>query len=75
MISTTEAKKVTAVFLSEHALPYEKLSARTVGFSDLGRGDSVFVKVHGWTPDPAAGELRAHAHANGFCVEFDWPVS
>jgi len=50
-------------------LPFTKLSARTVGFSDLGRGSRIFVQIHGWQPNPVWAELEGFARRNGFSIE------
>lgn len=46
-----------------------KLTARTISFADLARGDRIFVTIHGWQPDARWDALSAHAHALGFSVE------
>ena len=68
-ITVNEAKKIIKGKLDADKLPYTKLTARTVGFQDLARGDCVFVKVHGWQPSPAWSDLEALARSNGFRVE------
>jgi hypothetical protein len=68
-MTTSQAKKIIRSFLLEHNLPFTKLTARTIGFSDLARGSSIFVKIHGWQPNPVWDELKTLAHRNGFCVE------
>ena len=64
-----EAKKIVASFLNQEGLPYTKLTAKTVSFSDLARRQCIFVKVWGWTPNPAWGTLKEIAVQNGFYVE------
>jgi hypothetical protein len=68
-MSPSQAKKIIQAELEKHNLPYEKLTARTISFSDLARASCVFVKIHGWQPNPAWEELRAVAVANGFRIE------
>jgi hypothetical protein len=68
-MTPTAAKKIMAAAMSERGLSFDKLTARTVGFSDLARGQAIFVKVHGWKPNPAWDELRAIAAENGFRIE------
>jgi hypothetical protein len=48
-----------------------RVSARTVGFSDLARTKEVFVIVHDWKPSPIARELKELARAKGFFIDFD----
>lgn len=62
-------KKIIQVELDKRNLPYTKLTAKTIGFSDLARGSCVFVKIHGWQPNPAWDEIKAIAVANGFRIE------
>jgi hypothetical protein len=70
-VSPQVARKMVAAWLAELGLPYTRLKARTVGFSDLARGDGVFVTVLGWKPNPLAGELEQRAKAAGFFVDFE----
>lgn len=64
------AKKMLQNHLEAHNLSFNKLTARTIGFCDLSRDDKIFVKIHGWQPQPAAEEVKRFAHDCGFCVEF-----
>lgn len=64
------AKKIVQQKLSALKLPAYKLTARTIGFSDLARGQRVFVKIHGWKPDARARELEKVAMAHGFSIDF-----
>ena len=64
-----KAKQIIKSELGELGLPYTKLTARTVGFSDLARTSCIFVKVHGWKPGPAWGALETLAVEHGFRVE------
>jgi len=66
------AKKLLREYLNQEGLSYSKLTAKTVSLSDLARTSSVFVTVHGWKPGPAANDVKAFAHAGGFCVDFSW---
>ena len=68
-MNTRQAKKIIASKLNELGLSYTKLTARTIHFSDLARASCIFVRVHGWQPNPAWSELKALAIANGFRVE------
>jgi len=71
-MNTRKAKQIIADKLAELNIPYTKLTAKTVGFSDLARSSCIFVKIHGWKPNPAFSELKSLAVANGFRVETDW---
>lgn len=68
-MTPSKAKQVIKAALDSKGLPYTKLTARTVGFSDLARDSSIFVKIHGWVPNPYWDELRGMAKQNGFCIE------
>ncbi len=47
-----------------------KVSAQTVGFSDLARGSSVFVTLHGWAGTPEQFRiLKNEAHEHGFSLD------
>jgi hypothetical protein len=63
------AKKIIKLKLDELGLKYEKLTARTINFSDLTRASCVFVKVHGWKPNPQWEILQLLAKNNDFRVE------
>ena len=68
-LTPRSAKKLIKGELDKRLLPYTKLSARTISFEDLARGNCVFVKIHGWKPSHAWDELSAVAVANGFRIE------
>ena len=68
-MTTGEAKQIIAEKLVDLDLPSYRLTAHTVGFSDLMRGDCIFVEIHGWKPDPLWADLKAAAHKNDFCLE------
>jgi len=68
-VTPSQAKKIVADFLKSNGLD-NKLTAKTIGFSDLARGSSVFVAVHDWEPNPLASTLTDLAKENGFRVEF-----
>lgn len=63
------AKKLIRSALSARGLE-NKLTAKTIDFSDLARASCVFVTVHGWRPDPLAAELERLAGEHGFRVIF-----
>lgn len=69
ILTTHSAKQIIKRELDRRGLAYSKLTARTVSFSDLARGDCIFVKIAGWHPNPAWDELKAVAKANKFCIE------
>jgi hypothetical protein len=68
-LTPAACKLIVREFLDERRLPYERLSARTIDFSDLARARVIFVSVHGWQPSPAWEELRALAFKHAFRVE------
>jgi len=68
-MTTNEAKKIVAAELQKRNLPYTKLTAKTVDFSDLARATCIFVKIHGWQPNPAWDEIRQVAVAHGFRIQ------
>ena len=68
-ITTGQAKKIIASELEKRGLPFTKLTAKTVDFTDLARANCIFVKIHGWQPNPAWDELRAIAVQNGFRIQ------
>ena len=70
MTTISQAKKIIRQNLVDLNLPYDKLTAKTISFSDLARGSCIFVKIHGWQPNPKAEILRNIAIENGFRVEF-----
>lgn len=69
MITINQAKKMVKAYLDERNLPYRKITARTVGFTDLARDSVIFVTVHGWKGDPAWQGLRQLAYDHDFRVE------
>ena len=68
-ITPAAAKKLLCGELDRLQLPYTRLTARTIDFTDLARARRVFVCVHGWKPSPAFDDLRLFARPHGFCVE------
>jgi len=68
-ITPQTAKTIIQNELTKLRLPYTKLTARTISFADLARDKCVFVKIHGWQPNPAWKTLKRLAHRNGFCIE------
>ena len=66
------AKTIVKNFLIENGIEFSKLTAKEVGFSDLARSSKIFVKIHGWKPNPKLDELDVIAKKNNFIVETDW---
>lgn len=73
-ITPAGAKKIIKAALEERGLPFEKLTARTVDFTDLAGAKCVFVKIHGWNPDPRWEELKAVARMHGFRLQSDLAI-
>lgn len=69
MATTKDAKRIICEQLRDHGL-HNRLTARTIDFSDLARTDCIFVKIHDWDPSRIADCLETIAKANGFRVEF-----
>lgn len=68
-----ECKKTAAIILRGCGIGYDKLSARSVNFSDLARAECVFVKAHGAKPLGIYGAFdlaKAQAKDHGFRIEF-----
>ncbi len=63
------AKRILTIFLKTNHLPYIRLTAEAVDFSDLARGEAVFVTIHGWQPSPRWQEVADFAKESGFMVE------
>ena len=68
-ITPHTAKKLLKSELDRLTLPYTKLTARTVSFTDLARENAVFVKIHGWQPNKLWNDLTNFAVKNGFRIE------
>ena len=69
-MTTHQAKKLVKSWLENNVKDTTfKLTARTVDFTDLARGGCIFVKVHGWKPNPLWFNLQNIAKENGFRVE------
>jgi hypothetical protein len=65
----SRAKEIIRQALVKLNLPPYKLTAKTVDFTDLARARMVFVRIHGWKPDPIYGELDRIARHNDFRIE------
>ena len=64
------AKSLTWDWLFDLGLN-NKVTARTVSFSDLARAECIFVTIHNWKTNPAAANtLCSNARAKGFRIQF-----
>jgi len=68
-ITANDAKKIIQKELDSRGLSYTKLTARTIGFTDLARDSKIFVKIHGWKGDKSWEDIKKVAHDNHFCIE------
>jgi len=68
-ISINQAKNLIKDELDRLNLSYIKLTARTIDFIDLARDKSLFIKVHGWKPNPLWSNLKQIAKDNNFFLE------
>lgn len=68
-VTVSGAKKLIKSALFARGLE-NKLTAKTIDFSDLTRASCVFVIVHGWRPDPLAADLEKLAREHRFRVTF-----
>ena len=71
------AKKLVETFLRDRGVDFEKVTAKTIGFEDLGRGSRIFVKAFVLdTMNPKNTEdLENIGRKNGFSVEFAFGAS
>lgn len=72
-ITIAEAKKAARNFLKFHDVGFERLTAKTVSFSDLARAGMVFVTAHnctGLTPAKAE-DIRSAARSLGFRIQYE----
>ncbi len=67
-MNTNQAKKIVAGVLQEHGFS-NKLTARTISFTDLARGNKIFIKIHDWKPNSVWDEIKKKAGEYGFCIE------
>lgn len=65
---TSRAKTIVKRWLSENGFT-NRVTAKTVDFTDLARTSMVFVQVHDWKPDAKWDALKAVARVSGFRVE------
>jgi len=68
-MTPNEAKQILKKILDEKEMPYTKLTSRRVNFSDLARGEAIFVRIHGWTVTPKWHEIKILPYM-GFYIEF-----
>jgi hypothetical protein len=68
-ITPHKAKKLLAAELTAKGLPFTKLTARHVDFTDLARAMPLFVTIHGWEPNPAFDDLKRFAKQHGFYIQ------
>lgn len=68
-LTANDAKKIIQKELDSRGLSYTKLTARTIGFTDLARDSKIFVKIHGWKGDKSWDDIKKVAHDNHFCIE------
>ena len=69
-MTPAQAKKIIANALNTLGLGSgHKLTAKTVSFSDLGRGSRIFVKIHNWQSHAGWAILDKVARTNGFSIE------
>jgi translation elongation factor P/translation initiation factor 5A len=73
-IIPSQAKKIVKAELEKRNISFTKLTSRTVNFMDLTRDNCIFVKIHGWQPNPLLEEVEQVARTNGFRVETDFGI-
>lgn len=70
-MTASKAKRLLAVELADYGIPYDRLTAKTVHFTDLARASCVFVTVHGWGGrERDATRLEEFARGREFRVDF-----
>ena len=78
-MTPNEAKKDLADRLHRNGVTYQKLSAKTVSFEELGYGSTIFVTVHGtrWPAEPSVVTLVEtikagipKPSAGGYCIRY-----
>lgn len=67
-MTANEAKKLMKEFLAAEGVEYDKLTAKTVSFTDLCRAECIFVKIHSinWQTVGNFETVTHFAKANGF---------
>ena len=72
-MTANQASKLIKQTCTDLKIPFTKVSAQTVSFSDLARGKRIFVTVFGWQSgyeSPSRYALLADvAKKNGFSVD------
>jgi hypothetical protein len=76
-MTANDAKKHVRMRLESMGVLFDRLSSKTVDFSGLGYGSSIFVTIHGAECSMFSGELKdkllegiEKPSNGGFCVEF-----
>ena len=65
-----DAKALVRASLNRHHVSYIKLTAKKVGFSDLARGNAMFVKVHGCKyPEPGLQDVAQDLKGTGVLLD------
>ena len=70
-MTTKKAKKLLVAYLDESGILFDRVTAKTVKFSNLARCSCIFVTIHGWKPSPLATDIRMFAQRHDFYVEFE----
>jgi hypothetical protein len=60
VMTPAQAKTIAAKALTDYGFKFEKLTAKTVSFSDLARGAAIFVTVTGLSSELGSYERPAH---------------
>ncbi len=73
MATTGQVRKTVRAILDRHGLS-NKISVRTVSFSDLARDRVMVVTIRRWTPSPKAKDIKAAIERRhvGVLVNFDF---
>jgi hypothetical protein len=68
VITAYKAKSLVRYWLKSRGLD-NRVTAKTVDFTDLARCSKIFVTVHGWKPSENWYDLEILAHGYNFLVE------
>jgi hypothetical protein len=69
--SAPEAKARVKALLEAMELPFEKLTSKQNSFSGLGYGTAIFVKIHGWKPNPALKAVEDALKGSHIVIQVD----
>ena len=69
-MKANEAKKIIKQYLDGGNIPYTKLTARTIDFTDLMRAKRIFVKIYGWIPGEYYVGVKTFARHKNISLEF-----